>query len=262
MQRLGACARTNRRTMWKVKRGVVLAPYVLNIVEKCGTCKRHAEHAFCDLSPTALQAFETIKYATVYPRGAVLFVEGQSPRGVFVLCRGRVKLSVCSPEGKTLILRIAEPGEALGLGSTVSGKPYELTAETVDLSQVNFVKRDDFLRFLREHSDACLRVAEQLSDTYNTTCRKIRWLGLSRSAGEKLAKLLLGWSATNGEAAKAEPRIKVALTHEEIAQMIGSSRETVTRLFADLKKRQIVQANGSTLLIRDKAALETMAVTD
>jgi CRP/FNR family transcriptional regulator len=220
-----------------------------------------ADHIFCDLPAAALQAFENIKYATAYPKGAVLFVEGQSPRGIFVLCKGRVKLSICSTDGKTLILKIAEPGEVLGLSASVSGKPYELTAETVDPCQVNFVKREDFLRFLRENAEACLRVAEQLSEKYNGACREIRALGLSHSAAEKLAKLLLEWSARNGEAAKLEPRVKLALTHEEIAQMIGTSRETVTRLFADLKKRQIVQTKGSTLLIRNKAALKAMAST-
>jgi len=239
----------------------VLSPYGLDIIENCLTCKMRAEHIFCDLPATALQSFENIKYATAYPKGAVLFVEGQSPRGIFVLCKGRVKLSICSTDGKTLILKIAEPGEVLGLSASVSGKPYELTAETVDPCQVNFVKREDFLRFLRENPDACLRVAEQLSEKYNSACREIRALGLSHSAAEKLAKLLLEWSARNGEAAKAEPRVKLALTHEEIAQMIGTSRETVTRLFADLKKRQIVQAKGSTLLIRNKAALKAMAIT-
>jgi CRP/FNR family cyclic AMP-dependent transcriptional regulator len=210
----------------------MLSPYGLDIIENCLTCKMRVEHIFCDLPATALQAFENIKYATAYPKGAVLFVEGQSPRGIFVLCKGRVKLSICSTDGKTLILKIAEPGEVLGLSASVSGKPYELTAETVDPCQVNFVKREDFLRFLRENSDACLRVAEQLSGKYNSVCREIRALGLSHSAAEKLAKLLLEWSARNGEAAKAEPRLKLALTHEEIAPMIGTSRETVTRLFA------------------------------
>jgi CRP/FNR family transcriptional regulator, cyclic AMP receptor protein len=239
----------------------VLSPYGLDIIESCLACKMRADNIFCDLPPNALQSFEQIKYATAYPKGAVLFVEGQAPRGIFVLCKGRVKLSICSTDGKTLILKIAEAGEVLGLSATVSGKPYELTAETIDPCQINFVKREEFLRFLREHSDACFRVAEQLSDKYNTACREIRSLGLSHSASEKLAKLLLEWSIKNGEAAKQEPRIKLALTHEEIAQMIGTSRETVTRLFAELKKRQIVQAKGSTLLIRNKAALKALATS-
>ena len=237
----------------------VLSPYGLDIIESCLTCKTRTERLFCDLPAPALQAFESIKYATAYPKGAVLFVEGQAPRGIFVLCKGRVKLSICATDGKTLIVKIAEPGEVLGLSASVSGKPYELTAETIDPCQVNFVKRDDFLRFLREHSDACFKVAEQLSEKYNTACHEVRSLGLSHSAGEKLAKLLMEWSSKNGESNKLEPRLKLALTHEEIAQMIGTSRETVTRLFADLKKRQIVQAKGSTLIIRNKGALKLIA---
>ena len=237
----------------------MLSPYGLDIIESCLTCKTRTERLFCDLLASALQAFENIKYATAYPKGAVLFVEGQAPRGIFVLCKGRVKLSICAPDGKTLIVKIADPGEVLGLSASVSGKPYELTAETVDPCQVNFVKREDFLRFLKEHPDACFKVAEQLSEKYNTACHEVRSLGLSHSAGEKLARLLLEWSSRNGEASKNEPRVKLALTHEEIAQMIGTSRETVTRLFGDLKKRQILQTKGSTLVIRNKAALKMLA---
>ena len=238
---------------------VVISPYGLDIIESCLACKLRAERIFCDLPTSALQAFETIKYPTAYPKGAVLFVEGQAPRGIFVLCKGRVKLSICGTDGKTLIVKIAEPGEVLGLGGTVSGKPYELTAETIDPCQVNFVKREDFLRFLREHAEACFKVAQQLSEKYNNACHEVRSLGLSHSAGEKLAKLLLEWSSKNAEGAKQEPRLKLALTHEEIAQMIGTSRETVTRLFADLRKRQIVHTKGSTVVIRNKAALKQIA---
>jgi CRP/FNR family transcriptional regulator len=233
----------------------VLSPYGLEIIESCVTCKLRADKIFCNLPTQTVQALEAIKYTTAYPKGAVLFVEGQAPRGVFILCRGRVKLSICSSDGKTLILKIAEAGEVLGLSASVSGKPYELTAETLDPCQVNFVKREDFLRFLREHNDVCLRVAEQLSEKYNTACHEIRSLGLSHSAAEKLAKLLLEWSVKNGGARQPD-RLKLTLTHEEIAQMIGTSRETVTRLFADFKKRQLIQLKGSTLVIRNRAALE------
>jgi CRP/FNR family cyclic AMP-dependent transcriptional regulator len=238
----------------------MLSPYGF-IIESCLSCKMRAEHIFCDLPTTALQAFESIKYATAYPKGAVLFVEGQAPRGIFVVCKGRVKLSICSTEGKTLILKIAEVGEVLGLSASVSGKPYELTAETVDPCQITFVKREDFLRFLRENKAACFRVAEQLGEKYYTVCRKIRSLVLSNSAAERLARLLLEWMAKEGESAKTETHIKLSLTHEEIAQMVGTSRETVTRLFAEMKKQHILQLKGSTLVIRNKAALKLLATS-
>jgi CRP/FNR family transcriptional regulator len=231
----------------------------MEIVESCLTCKLRTDRIFCDLPPTALQAFENIKYATAYPQGAVLFVEGQLPRGIFVLCKGSVKLSINSPNGRTVIVKLAEAGEVLGLSATISGKAYEVTAETIDPCQVNFVKREDFLRFLKDDVEACFKVAEQLSEKYHNACKEAGSLGLSHSAAEKLAKLLLEWSSKNGEGAKTEPRLKLRLTHEEIAQMIGTSRETVTRLFAELKKRQILQAKGSTMVIRNTAALRDIA---
>jgi CRP/FNR family transcriptional regulator len=231
----------------------------MEIVESCLTCKLRTDRIFCDLPPTALQAFENIKYATAYPQGAVLFVEGQLPRGIFVLCKGSVKLSINSPNGRTVIVKLAEAGEVLGLSATISGKAYEVTAETIDPCQVNFVKRDDFLRFLKDDVEACFKVAEQLSEKYHNACKEAGSLGLSHSAAEKLAKLLLEWSSKNGEGGKTEPRLKLRLTHEEIAQMIGTSRETVTRLFAELKKRQILQAKGSTMVIRNTAALRDIA---
>jgi len=233
------------------------SPYGLPIIENCLICNLRSERFFCDLPKTALAAFEKIKYSSAVPPGAVLFVEGQAPRGMYVVCRGRVKLSTTSRDGKTLILRIAEPGEVLGLHATVSGKPYELTAEALQASQLNFVKRDDFLHFLEQHGDACLRAAQHLSQNCQSAYEMIRSLGLSHSVTEKMARLLLEWSE-QGENTKDGVRIKIALTHEEIAQLVGTSRETVTRVLSDFRKQQIAQLRGSTLLIRNQPALEKL----
>jgi CRP/FNR family cyclic AMP-dependent transcriptional regulator len=237
----------------------MLSPYGMEIVESCLTCKLRSDRIFCNLPASALQRFEDIKFATAYPPGAVLFVEGQVPRGIFVICKGSVKLSINSPSGKTMIVKLAEPGEVLGLSATISGKPYEVTAETIDPSQVNFVKQEDFLDFLQDDVNVCFKVAEQLSEKYHNACKEVRSLGLSQSAAAKLASLLWDWSSKNGEAVRPESRLKLRLTQEEIAQMIGTSRETVSRLFAELKKRNIVQSKGSTLLILDMAALRETA---
>jgi CRP/FNR family transcriptional regulator, cyclic AMP receptor protein len=121
------------------------------------------------------------------------------------------------------------------------------------------VRREDFLRFLRQRSEAGLRVANQLSEKYTSACGEIRALSLSHSTGEKMAKLLLNWTERNSVAGQADTRLRLMLTHEEIGQMIGTSRETVTRLFAQWKKQRIVQSNCATLLIRNMAALKVMA---
>jgi CRP/FNR family cyclic AMP-dependent transcriptional regulator len=153
--------------------------------------------------------------------------------------------------------KISEAGDVLGLNATISNRPYEVTVEMMEPGQANFIARDAFLQFLREHGEVALRVAEQLSLNYYTAYEEIRTLGLTSSPSEKFAKLLLSWSPGSGNA--NEPaHVKMTLTHEEIAEMIGTTRETVSRLFSDFKKKQLLQLKGSTLIIRNKPALEKM----
>jgi CRP/FNR family transcriptional regulator, cyclic AMP receptor protein len=234
-------------------------PYGLQVVESCLTCPLTKDRLFCNLPPRALEALDAISSSATYPKGAILYVEGQEPRGVFVLCNGRVKLSAGSADGKSLILRIADPGEVIGLPGTISGKEYEVTAEALEPIQANFIPRELFLQFLREHGEAALRVARILSDIYQAMYQEVRYLGLSGSAAEKLARFILDLTAENGKTnAQGDglQRVPLTLTHEEIAQMIGSSRETVTRLFTDFKHRHLVEVHGSTLIIKNKAGLE------
>jgi len=233
------------------------APYGLGIIENCMSCPHREDRLFCNLSAAAVQRLSEITSAAAYPKGATLFVEGQSPRGVFIICSGRVKLSTSSADGRTLILRISEPGEVLGLPATVTGMPYELTADVIEPTQANFVSRQDFLLFLREHGEAALRVAQQLGETYHAAIGEMRTIGLSHSAGEKLARFLLELAADH-DATKGDIKLTLTLTHEEIAQMIGASRETVTRLFSDFKKKQLLQIKGSTLVIKNKPGLESV----
>lgn len=239
------------------QRTYMSSPYGLQITENCLICKLRQSGFFCDLPKASLEHLEKIKYASAFPQGAVLFVEGQAPRGIYIVCSGRVKLTTTSRDGKTLILRIAQAGEVLGLHGTVSGKPYELTAETLQPCQLDFIKREDFLKFLQNHADACLNAAQHLSENCQTAYEMIRSLGLSHSVSEKLARLLLEW-ASDGETTKDGIRIKISLTHEEIAQLIGTSRETVTRVLGEFRDKELAQLRGSTLLIRNKTALEKL----
>jgi CRP/FNR family cyclic AMP-dependent transcriptional regulator len=233
------------------------SPYGLQIVESCIVCPHREDRLFCNLAPAALERLSEITGSATYPKGATLFVEGQPSRGVFILCSGHVKLSTSSADGKTLILRISEPGDLLGLPATISGRPYEVTADVIEPTQANFISRTDFLSFLREFGDAALRVAQELSETYQAAFAEMRSIGLSHSAGEKLARFLLDWSA-NHKPENGTIKFNMTLTHEEIAQMIGASRETVTRLFADFKQRNLLQIKGSTVTIKDQSGLERL----
>jgi len=232
-------------------------PYGLGIIENCVSCPHREERLFCNLPEAAVKTLSTITSSAAYPKGATLFVEAQPARGVFILCSGRVKLSTSSADVKTLILRIAEPGEVLGLPATITGTAYELTADVLEPAQAKFIARNEFLGFLKENGEAALRVAQQLGETYHTAITEMRTIGLSHSAGEKLARFLLEWASSYPEE-KGQVRFKLTLTHEEIAQMIGSSRETVTRLLADFRRKQLIQVTGSTFLIKNKQGLESI----
>ena len=147
----------------------------------CFACELRPDRVFCDLPAEALQAFDAIKSTTVVPRGATLFAEGKQPRGIYVLCEGRAKLSVCADSRKRLMLRVAGPGEVLGLSACMSGKPNEVTAEMVDTSQVAFVRRKDLLHFLRDHRVACLQVVHLLSQDLHQAYDHVRSIGLARA---------------------------------------------------------------------------------
>jgi len=231
------------------------APYGLNILDNCQTCPFRSEHLFCNLSVPAGQRLNEIKSTAVYPKGAMLFIEGQMPRGVFVLCSGKVKLSTTSREGKTIITKISDSGDVLGLNAVISNRPYEVTAEMMEPGQANFIPRDSLTLMLKDFPEAAMRMAQQLSRNYFTAYEEIRTLGLAASPSEKFAKLLLSWSIKTTQN-DGSSQVKLTLTHEEIAEIIGTTRETVSRLFSEFKKKQLMQAKGATLIIRSRLALE------
>ena len=237
------------------------SPYNLALVEHCSNCpQRQTNGGFCNMAAEPVEALDSMKFTGAYPKGALLFVEGEQPRGVFVLCRGRAKLTTTSTEGRTLIVKIASPGEILGVSAAILGRPYEVSAETLEASQVSFIRRDDFLRFLNAYSEACMHTAQQLSEKYESAQREIRSLGLAHTTSEKLARLLLSWSAS-GEETPQGTRLQVLLTHEEIGQMIGTTRETVTRLLSEFKRKKLISMKGSSLFLLATGQMREMVST-
>jgi CRP/FNR family transcriptional regulator, cyclic AMP receptor protein len=233
-------------------------PYNLDVFHKCSDCTTRAERQFCNLSEKGVEDLSKITFSSVYPKGSVLFVEGEHPRGVYIICTGKVKLTASSSEGKTLIVKIAEEGEVLGMSSCILDKSYEVSAETLEPCQVNFIKKEDFIKFITENVEACMHTAEQLSNRYHDAQKEIRAYGLAQTTAERLARLLVEWSRTKGEKTANGIRINVLLTHEEIAQMIGTSRETVTRLFSDFKKKKFIEVKGAAMYVKDLERLEEM----
>lgn len=232
--------------------------YGIEICDHCTGCKWRSDSFFCQFDPETLKVFDAISFANIYAAGTVLYAENESPRGLFVLCSGQVKLSISSGSGKTLITRMVTSGEVLGLSSVLSGRPYRATAETVTSSQLKFVKRDDFIRFSEEHREVSFNVARQLIEECESDATQIRSLGLANSAAERLANLLLSWCEESGSPSASGMRFPVLMTHEEISQLIGTSRETVTRLLKNFREKKILTVRRSSMTLHKKDALEDL----
>jgi CRP/FNR family transcriptional regulator len=229
-----------------------------NAVSGCASQATLDGEFFNKLSPLALNDLGALVFPSSFPAGMILFSEKDPAPGVYIVLEGEVKLSMNSSDGRRLILRIAKKGEILGLASALSGKPCEMTAETLYPAKIAPIVRQDFLRFLSRHPEVYQAVTEELSRDYTMACEQLRTVGLSSSAPEKLARLLLEWSQ-DGKTTEYGTNFRFPLTHGEIGEFIGASRETVTRTLSVFKSRHLVAFHGSTLTIPNKAALESLA---
>ncbi len=214
----------------------------------CTHCEYRSLRMFCNLSPDTLREFDAIGMQMKLPKGAILFQEDDPSAAVVVICDGQVKLSCTSKEGKTLILKIATPGDVIGLGAVISNTRYEVTAETIEPTLVKNIRREDFLAFLERHGQASMHAAKALSEEYKSAFFDARRLALSPSAAGRLATVLLDWGRA-AACGKPEMRFTMALTHEELANLAGTSRETVTRVLGRFKKDKLIQVRGSSIVI-------------
>ena len=154
-------------------------------------------------------------------------------------------------------MRIAEAGEVLGLHAVITGGPYELTVETMQPCQLNFVGREDMLRFLKNHADASLHASQHLARDCSDAYGVVRSIGLSHSVSERFARFLLETSA-DGDTTRGAARVRLAMTHEEISQLVGTSRETITRLLSEFRRKQMAELKGSTLIIHNRPKLQNL----
>jgi len=219
----------------------------------------HNDHPFANLSGAALAQFEAIAPEVSRVRGEALFTEGETPRCVYVICSGRVKLSVSSREGRTAILRIAGPGEVLGISAAMSGTPHETTAETVEFCRVKAILVSDFLRFLQNYPEASAEATACLLREYRVVLNNVCRLALPNTVAGRLATLLLEW-LDNRRATSSDRRFIVALTQEEIASMTNTSRETVSRVLHQFQQDKLISIKGASVTILQPRALELLAV--
>lgn len=230
----------------------------ISIPNDCANCGMRQSCIFSNLPERLMCDLRAMGHVTLYPPNATLLTEGQVPRGVYIACSGRAKFSLQARDGKTIILRIAGNHEVMGLSAVVSGGPSLITVTTIDPCQIKFVESEGLLRLIGRDGRLALACASALAREVTTSFDDVHDLLLARSSTEKLARLLLSW--VSDEPRNRELRVTPEFTHEEIAQMIGSSRETVTRLLSEMKRKDLIRLEGTTLVIPNRIALQAIAV--
>lgn len=208
----------------------------------------------------AIHASNISSLSLLHPRGKVLFAEGEPAPGVFILRTGRATASISSSEGRVVILRIVQGGDVLGLNSVLRNACYNTTIKTIEPCRTEFIPRTTLIDLMGSNHAAAQAISHILSFEIEELTERARSLLLHQTAIAKLARLLLNWSEQSGTNNSHAVAITRSFTHEEFAQMICSSRETVTRLLATLNKRQIIRVTSDSILICDRAALQSIAV--
>ncbi|MGC9291553.1 MAG: Crp/Fnr family transcriptional regulator [Acidobacteriaceae bacterium] len=223
--------------------------------ESCLTCKNKHSDWFCNLSPQALAEYDALGMHVMIPSGSTLFFEAQAARSVYILCSGHMKLTTSSKDGKTLLVRIAKPGDVLGLSAAISGTPYEITAHALDPVQVKSFQRQDFLHFIERHIEGSMHTVKMLNQEYRDALCDATRLALSTCISGRVSRLLL--QLASGQADQ-KLRFTMSLTHEDLATMLGTTRESVTRVLNEFKRKGLISIKGTSITILRKETLELL----
>lgn len=227
--------------------------------ENCLQCPSSRRSGwFCNLSPPALADYDAMSMHVMLPMGGILFAEGQAPRNVSIICDGRIKLVKSSREGKTLLVKIAKPGDVVGLSAALTNSLYEVTAQAIEPVQVKTFQQKDFLHFIHRHVEGTLHAAESLNGEYRSVLNDVCRLALSTSIVGRVAHLLLELATEDGIGGNPTSEILMTLKHEDIASMLGSSRESVTRALNGLKRQGTISIKGTKITIHRRDVLELL----
>lgn len=235
-----------------------LSKILSNNSTDCLDCQYRSVRMFCNLQSEALADYNRIGTVVTLPAGATLFREGDAADRVLIICTGLVKVSCNSKGGRVLNLKLAQPGDVLGLSAVISGSRFEVTSDTVEPTVAKVIRRADFLAFLQRHGEASMHAAQSLSEEYKSVFTDARRLALSGSVAGRLANLLLDWGRSTS-CSGSKMSFKMVLTHDDLACFTGTTRETVTRTLGKFQKENLIQIRGASVHILSPEKLAMLA---
>ena len=229
-----------------------------DILAGCPACPNRKPGWFCALGDAVLKDLEVSTTAITLAQQEKLFLQGEDSTRLFLLCGGYIKLTAGHPRGRNMIVRVAGPGSMLGLHAAMSHRAYEVTAEALKDVHVRVIQRQDFLTFLRRHKEAQLRAVQCICQEYRFALQDACRIALTDTVAARLARLMIELAQQIGEWVDGEYRVPMLLTHEEMASMTCTTRETVTHTLSQFRKDGILTIEGSVATLHHPEQLRAI----
>lgn len=225
----------------------------------CAACSNRRPGWFCSLGSAVLADLELATSTIALPAQAPLFTQGEDARCLYLICSGYMKLTAGRANEKQMIVRVAGPGSMLGLYAVLSHGMYEVSAESLTPAQLRPVERDRFQSFLRAHKEAQMRAVQCICQEYRFALQDACRIALSETVAGRLGHLLVDLGNQIGEhMPSGESRFPLLLTHEEMASMTCTTRETVTRTLGQFRKDGWISIEDSVVTIHHAEPLELL----
>ena len=203
---------------------------------------------FDGMTPSEMQEMEKITHMEEVKKRQPLYLPGDPSSNVYLLKQGRVKIANTAPNGKEVTFDILEAGEVFGELDVLGDAPRSTSAEALDDTLICVIPRKDFDQYLAMHPNVTFKLTKLIGLRLKKIQSRIEDL-VFRGVSARLAHLLSELSKTEGVADKQGIRIKVKLTHQEMANLIGCSRETVSVTMGQFRDDGVIQMDGRTITI-------------
>ncbi len=211
---------------------------------------------FVDLSPVEAESVGQLTILRKYRKNMIVFMEGEPGEALFFVLSGKVKISKLTEDGREQILHIVQAGDIFAEVVLIDRGPYPATAEAIEAAQVGILRNDDVENLIRTNPDIALKILKVMSKRLRQAQIQVRDLALKDTYG-RLASMLLILAKDHGCPCDSGTRIDISLSRQELANLIGTSRETVTRILSDFKRNKVIDLDKQVIVLLDENKLKS-----
>lgn len=226
----------------------------------CAACANRRPGWFCSLGSAVLADLELATTTISLPAQASLYNQGDEARCLYLICEGYLKLTAGRSNDRQMIVRVAGPGSMLGLYAVLSHGVHEVSAQSLTAAQLRPVERERFVGFLHNHKEAQMRAVQCICQEYRFALQDACRISLAETVAGRLGRLLLELAHQIGEhVGEGGFRFPLLLTHEEMASMACTTRETVTRTLGQFRKDGWISIEDSVITLHRPELLNSLA---